>query len=229
MYDKIMDAQRSVSEFIYRVYAWMMTGLLVTAGTAYMVFSNVQVFTYLISHRWVFLSFLCAPIALSVYLSWRIKTMHYGSAIAAFLLYAFLIGVNFSIFFAAYDMTSLISCFSIAGSMFGIMAVYGYFTHSDLTKFGNLMIMVLTGLVVAKLINLWFQSSAASLTLSFISVLVFSGLTAYRMQRIKHLGYELVFDEDYAKRFAILGALSLYLSFINLFLALLQLLGRRRG
>jgi FtsH-binding integral membrane protein len=150
-----------------------------------------------------------------------------GTATALFVLYSVLTGVTFSTLFVVFQLGSLALTFAVTAGMFGVMALYGYFTKSDLSGMGNIMLMGLIGLILASVINIFWQNSMFEMVISGIGVVIFTILTAVDVQRIKALSFEIV-DQETSRKMAIMGALTLYLDFINLFLMLLNFLGRKR-
>jgi FtsH-binding integral membrane protein len=174
--------------------------------------------------QWVLI---LAPLALVFFLSFRVHKMSVGAAQATFWVYAALLGVSLSSIFLIYAHQSIAQVFFITAATFGAMSLWGYTTHRDLTGWGSFLFMGLIGIILASLVNLFLGSSALSFAISIIGVLVFTGLTAYDTQKIKEM-YDVNDDGTVAGRKAIMGALSLYLDFINLFLMLLRLFGSNR-
>ena len=144
-----------------------------------------------------------------------------------FLLYSVLTGMSLSFIFLVYAQTSITQIFFVTSAMFGTMALVGYTTKTDLTKLGSLLYMALIGIIIAAVVNMFMQSDAMSYFISFISVILFTGLTAYDVQKLKNIGAGVEYGTEATSKLAIMGALNLYLDFINLFLALLRLFGRR--
>lgn len=219
---------RGLSSFMYKVYGWMSLGLFLTAATAYGVYVNPSLFAFFLASKFAFFGIFIAQIAIVIAFSAFIKKMSYPTAIVAFVVYSVLMGLTMSSIFFIYQIASIYMVFVIATGMFGTMAVYGYLTKADLTGFGNIMIMGLIGLLIGSLVNMFMQSSSFHYFLSFLGVAVFTGLVAYDVQRIKSLGFHLIGQGELESKVALVGALTLYLDFINLFLFLLQLLGKRK-
>jgi uncharacterized protein len=212
-----------------RVYNLMAIGLAITGvaalGTATLAQSN-PAFAQLIYGsplKWVVM---LAPLALVFFLSFRIHSMSVSTAQTTFWGYAALLGVSLSSIFLVYTGASITQTFFITATTFGAMSLYGYTTKKDISSWGSFLFMGLIGLIIASVVNLFMASSALSFAISAIGVLVFTGLTAYDTQKIKESYYE-GDDSDTAGRKAIIGALELYLDFVNLFLMLLRLLGNR--
>jgi FtsH-binding integral membrane protein len=168
-----------------------------------------------------------APLALVFLISFRIDRLQAQTALTLFLTFAVLLGVSLATIFIAYTHTSITRVFFIAAASFGALSLYGYTTQRDLSAFGSFLIMGLVGLIIAMLVNLFLQSSAMHFVISAAGVLIFAGLTAWDTQKIKEM-YDPMDDGTVAGRKAVMGALALYLDFINLFLMLLRLFGERR-
>ncbi|MBA3953930.1 Bax inhibitor-1/YccA family protein [Candidatus Dependentiae bacterium] len=215
------------TNFMYRVYGWMAAGLGLTASTAYWV-STTTLATKLITNSGLFLILMLVQLGLVIGLSFFIDRMSYSMAALGFMAYSLLTGVTLSSLFLIYTQASLVGTFIIAAGMFAAMAVYGYFTKADLTTMGSILFMALIGLIIGFVVNIFLKSSAFNTALSAFGVLIFAGLTAYDVQRIKQMSYSLLNQGDMAQRVSILGALTLYLDFLNLFLSLLSFTGKRR-
>ena len=218
-----------------RVYNYMAVGLVLTGVTAWAV-ANVPALTNLFFTQtaagglgmtglgWV--AFI-APIALVFVLSFGVQRLSVGTAQLVFWGYAALMGISLATIFFAYTMTSITQVFFVTAATFGAMSLWGYTTKRDLTGIGSFLFMGLIGIVIASIVNIFIGSTALGFAISIIGVLVFTGLTAYDTQKIKEM-YYVGDDGTVAGRKAIMGALSLYLDFINLFLMLLRLFGDRR-
>jgi FtsH-binding integral membrane protein len=219
--DQIAIAQNTL---IRQVYAWMGGGLLITALTAMVTVSSPALLSAVLGNRLVFYGLVLGELGLVVAISGAINKLSASVASMLFILYAALNGVTFSVIFAVYTADSIASTFVTTAGMFGAMSAFGYLTKRDLTGWGGFLFMGLIGVVIASVVNIFTQSSAAAWIISAIGVIVFTGLTAYDTWKIKAMaaaGAE-------GRKPAILGALTLYLDFINLFLMLLRLLGNRR-
>ncbi len=216
------------SSFINRAYGWMTIGLVVTAVVAFFVASSESILSMLMGSRLTVIACFVAQIGLVIFLSARIQKLSTTAAAALFLAYSALTGVTLSVILLVYTLTSIASVFGITALLFATMTVYGFTTGRDLTSMGSLLFMGLMGVVIASVVNLFLHSSMMGWIISLIGVAVFVGLTAYDAQKLKHLAAE-VEGTPSAGRLAILGALTLYLDFINLFLFLLRLLGGRRS
>ncbi|HVW55579.1 MAG TPA: Bax inhibitor-1/YccA family protein [Rhizobiaceae bacterium] len=219
--------------YMIRVYNLMAVGLVITGLAAWGAFdfavSNGQLtpFGHLIfqtAFRWVVIF---APLALVFFLSFRIGSMSVSAAQTTFWVYAALVGLSLSVLFLVYTQTSIVRTFFITAAAFGALSLYGYTTKRDLSGMGSFLIMGVFGIIIASIVNIFLVSSALQFAISVIGVLVFAGLTAFDTQQIKEMYYE-GDAEVVAGRKAIMGALRLYLDFINLFMFLLQFMGDRR-
>lgn len=214
--------------FITKVYGWMFLGLLLTGLTAVFTASSESLVQFIVYNRIVFLALIFAELGLVIYFSARIHKMTASSASMVFIFYSILSGLTLSVIFLVYTTASLASTFFITGGTFGIMSAYGYFTKRDLTSWGNILFMALIGLIIASLVNLFWHNPILYWVVTYAGVLIFVGLTAYDTQKIKKMGQELDSDSEEGRKASIMGALRLYLDFINLFLLLLRIFGRRR-
>jgi len=211
---------------IRKVYVWMCLALLITAGTAYRVSNSEEILRVIFSSKMSFFGIIIAQFAIVWFLSARIKTLTFTTATVLFALYSVLMGVTMSCIFLAYTQSSIASTFFITAGTFAVMSIYGFTTKRDLTSIGGLLIMALVGLIIASVVNYFLKSSMFDLIISCIGVLIFVGLTAYDTQKIKELMNQENTEEN--QKMAIIGSLMLYLDFINLFLFLLRIFGRRR-
>jgi uncharacterized protein len=212
-----------------RVYVWMALGLLITAGTAALV-SVSPLFQILAGQPLIFLVLMVAELGLVIGLSWGINRVQPATAMLLFFLYAILNGLTFSMLFVIYTLGSVATTFFATAALFGAMSVLGYTTKMDLSKVGSFLFMGLIGLIIAMLVNLFWTNTVLGWVVTFAGILIFLGLTFYDTQRIKRMTATALQqgDENVQARMGILGALSLYLDFINLFLFILRLGGRRR-
>ncbi len=220
--------------FISKVYMWMSLALVVTGFTSYFCAHSPGVLQLMFDPitgkgTFLFYALIIGELALVLGLSAAINKMTSGLATAVFLFYSFINGMTLSLIFLIYTASSIATTFFVTAGTFAIMSVYGYFTKTDLTKFGRILFMALIGIILAMVVNWFLHNSMLDLIISIVGVLVFVGLIAYDTQKIKQIGAEIgdANQDNYTKG-AILGALSLYLDFINLFLFLLRFLGNRR-
>ncbi len=217
-----------VHSFMYSVYAWMACALLVSSLTAYYVAVTPAIFEWIYGNIFVLIMLFVAQIGLVIGLSLLLPRLTLVTALTMFLLYAGLLGVSLSVIFHIYTTASIFSTFITAAGMFGAMAAYGYVTRTDLTTVGNISVMILFGLIIGLFVNLFLRSAIMDFVLSGVGVVIFSLLTAYDTQKIKKLGQHMLAEQETLQKVALLGALTLYLDFINLFLFLLRFMGRRR-
>lgn len=222
-------AQSNVKTFMYNVYSLMSTALLVTAGTAYYCAQSVGFREVLTTSAWPLILIVVAQFALVIVLTTLLSRMSFGMAMILFFLFAISIGLTTSTIFLIYTDASIFRTFLITAGMFGIMSLYGYLTRSDLTTAGNIAFMALIGLVIAGIVNIFLKSSQFDLVISAVGVLVFTVLTAYDTQKLKQMAQHLFADQETISKVSVLGALTLYLDFINLFLFLLRFTGNRRN
>lgn len=215
-----------VSAFLARVYGWMFAGLLVTAVTAFTVASSQALIETLIVNRIVFWVLIFAQLGLVFYLSARVEKTSPAMAAGLFILYSALTGITSSVILLIYTGASITSTFIITAGMFGATAVFGTVTKKSLAGVGQFMFMGLIGLILASIVGIFWQNSALQFVISVVGVLVFTGLTAWDAQRLKQMAVAL--PEGRVGAFAVVGALSLYLDFINLFFFLLRFTGSRR-
>ena len=209
-----------------KVYLWMTMALVITGLCAWGTATSPSMVQLVYGNRAAIWVLLIAELGLVFYTTARIQRLSLTTATTLFIIYSALNGVTLSSIFMVYAMTSIAKVFFITAGTFGVMALYGSVTKTDLSKFGNLFLMALFGLIIATVANLFIKSSGFDLILSYIGVVLFVGLTAWDSQQIKRaLAMQAGLDES-AQKVALLGALELYLDFINLFLYLLRIFGR---
>ena len=219
------DLTAYMSQVMRKVYVKMFLGLLVTALTSWFVLSNETILMTLVQSRGLLIGLCVAELALVFILSMAINKLSSPLATLLFYVYAVINGVTLTPIFLMYTMSSIALTFFVTAGVFLAMSIYGYTTKSDLTKFGTYLIMGLIGLIICSIINIFWANSVMDWIVSFAGVLIFTGLTAWDTWKIKQMAMET--DEANAGKLATLGALSLYLDFINLFLYLLRFLGSR--
>ena len=220
-------AAERVSAFLRAVYGWMCVGLGVTAVVAYAITASAAVVQTIASNHLLFLGALAVELGLVFYLSARVQSLAPNAAMLLFLLYSGLNGVTLSVVLLAYTGASVATTFVVTAGMFGALAAFGSTTKRSLAGAGQFFFMGLVGLVLASILGLFWHSDALQFLISVVGVIVFTGLTAWDAQRLKHMATEL--PEGRSGANAIVGALSLYLNFINLFLILLRFTGGRRS
>lgn len=210
--------------FLSQVFSWMFAGLLITGLVGwYMANSGMA---QAVVRGGAFLILMIAQLGVVWYLSARINRLEPGTATALYLGYAALSGVTFSVFFLAYATADLVNAFITTSALFAVLAVFGKTTSMDLRKMGTLCFAGLIAIIIAMVVNMFIGSSAVTMVISVLGVIIFAGLTAWDMQRLTHYGMQ-VYGNDVAmdSRMAILGALALYLDFINMFIFLLRIFG----
>ncbi|MEQ7800816.1 Bax inhibitor-1/YccA family protein [Pedobacter sp. ASV1-7] len=225
-------------KFFANVFLWMFVALTLSSLAAYYMASTPEMMSYLINQEtgkmgmlgWVAM---LAPLGLVLLMSAGMSRLSFGALLGVFVLYAVLTGVSLSFILLAYTSSSIMSCFIGAAGIFGIMAVMGYTTNIDLSKFGPILMIGVVGLVIASVVNMFIQSENFSLFMAFIGIAIFTALTAYDVQKLKRIGAGLeesgaTMQDTDSKKLAIMGALSLYLDFLNIFLYLLRIFGDRR-
>lgn len=216
--------------FLAKVFNWMAIGLALTGITAFLTVNSQAMLHMIFGNKMVFYGLMFGELGMVIYLSARIQKISAQMATGLFLTYSVLNGVTLSAILLMYTMTSIAATFFVTAGMFGSMAVYGFVTKKDLSGMGSFMFMGLVGMIIASVVNIFLGSSMMSWMISGIGVIVFTGLTAYDVQKITQMGAMGIMNQGEAaiRKTAIMGALSLYLDFINLFLSLLQFMGNRR-
>ena len=225
--DSIIEQTGSrIQTYMSHVYGWMAVGLFLTAFVAWFASNNYQLVMFLARIMWVLL---IAEIGLVFAISGMINRLSGATATTLFMLYSVLNGCTFSIYFLYYTSSSIASVFFITAGMFSALAVYGYTTKRNLSGLGSFLFMGLIGIVIASLVNIFLHSAPLMWAITYIGVFVFAGLTAYDTQKLKEFGVNLSQDDqNMFRRYVILGALTLYLDFINLFIMLLRIFADRR-
>ena len=217
------------STLLRSVYVWMTLALVITGFVSMYVAQSYQLVSFIFGNRLALWGMLIAELAVVFYLSARINSISFTKATVMFIIYSILNGATLASIFLVYTMSSIASTFFVAAGTFGVMPLYGYITKSDLTRIGNNCLMALIGLIIATLVSMFWQNSMLQMIITYVGVILFVGLTAYDSQKIKRLltadGIEVT---EETQKIALLGALTLYLDFINLFLYLLRLLGDRK-
>ncbi len=219
--------------FLSGVFMWMSLALSITALVSWLFASNPSLMNILFDQQtgsmnaigWIVMF---APLGLVLLMSMGFQKFSASSLVLIFILYSALMGMSLSFIFMVYTLPSIASTFVITAAMFGFMAILGYTTKTDLTKFGSIMMMGLVGIIIASIVNMFLQSATMDYVISFIGVLVFTGLTAYDVQKLKRIGASVSLGTEVARKVTIMGALTLYLDFINLFLFLLRFFGNRK-
>jgi hypothetical protein len=226
-------SQAVAKTFLANVFSWMFLALAITALVAYIFAGNESFLQFMYNTEtgsitlggWIIM---LAPLGMVFWMSMGFARMSAQSLSLIFLLYSILMGLSLSFIFLAFTGASIAKTFVITSGMYGAMAFVGYTTKTDLSRFGSLMMMGLIGIILATVVNFFLKSPAMDYIISFIGVLVFTGLTAYDVQKLKRIGTSATEQGDTLRKVTIMGALTLYLDFINLFLFLLRFFGNRR-
>ncbi len=225
----LTDEKALSRKFVANVFIWMFAGLLITASVAWL-FASSSLMSLLISETgfnllgWLVIF---SPFMMVIFMSVGLQRLSFVALLTLFIVYTILMGASLSFILWVYTQQTIAIAFIVAASMFGVMAIAGYTTHTDLTKFGSLLFMALIGLIIASLTNLFMKSSGLEWIISIAGVLIFTGLTAWDVQRMKRAGTTSVIGTEEGNKTALMGALSLYLNFINLFLFLLRFVNGR--
>jgi len=210
-----------------KVYVWMTLALVITGFTAYSVATSPNLLTAIYSNQAIMWGLIIGEFALVIGITAAINKLSLTMATLLFVLFSVVNGVTLSSIFVIYTMTSIAKVFFITAATFGVMAFIGYTTKTDLTSIGKILLMALIGVIIATIVNIFLKSSMLELICSYVGVAIFVGLTAYDSQKIKEMLMTQYDMSEAAQKIALLGALSLYLDFINLFLYLLRLFGSR--
>ena len=228
-----IETQDLAKNFVASVFAWMGIALAITAFTAYYFASSENLIYSLINREtggftilgWIVM---LSPLGFVLAMGMGFQRFSIGTLTLLFGVFSVLMGASLSFILLIYTSASIFQTFAVTAGMFGVMSFVGYTTKTDLTKFGSLMMMGLIGIIIASVVNMLMRSGTFDYIISFIGVLVFTGLTAYDVQKLKRIGAGIQYGSEPARKLVIMGALSLYLDFINLFLFLLRFLGNRR-
>jgi uncharacterized protein len=224
------QTQVRVNSFIQGVYNWMALGLGLTGLVAFFVANSPTLLQLIFGNKLIFFGLIIGELALVFTISARVHKMEASTATKLFILYAALNGATLAVVFLAYTASSIASTFLICAATFGACSIYGMTTKKDLTSWGGFLFMGLIGIIIASVVNIFFRSSAVSMIVSYIGVFIFIGLTAYDTQRLKTMALTQPegLDAGVIRKGSILGALSLYLDFINMFLFMLYIFGGSR-
>lgn len=225
-------SQDYARDFIKSVYNYMFAALTISGVISYFIGTNPALLASLFmtasgSVSMVFYIILFSPIVISLVMAGGFNKFSFGTLMALFVLYAVLMGMSLSVLFMAYSTSTLATTFLLTAGSFGFMAFLGYTTKTDLTKFGSLLYMLLFGVIISSLVNMFLGSSGFDYIISLVSVFIFTGLVAYEMQMIKNMAHQAQMDGTLRQKLALFAGFQLYLTFVNLFLSLLRLLGNR--
>ncbi len=222
---QIFGQSRAINSYVQKVYFWMFIGLMITSVTAYIVSQDPDIYNFILGNDIVFYGLLIAQLVAIVSVVAFINRIPDNLAEITFGLYCFLTGLTLSAIFLEFSITSIASVVLVTAAMFGFMSLYGYLTRTNLTSVGNIATMALFGIILALIVNLFIENSLLNMLLSIFGVIVFSALVAYDTQKIKNSFMD---NYDPIKK-EILGALDLYLDFVNIFLDLIRLIGKRKS
>ena len=224
------ELDRGISSCLARVFMRMFAALLVTAAVSFGIYQTPGVLEYLITNPAITIVMMVAQIVVVLVLAFRVMKMSPAVSNVMFFIYAILTGVTLSFIFISYELGTIFQAFAISAMMFGAMAIYGTVTKRDLTGIGTFLRMALIGLIIASIINIFFFNDTMFMIINYAGVLIFVGLTAYDTQRIKNMLAEAneANQEEAIKKISVIGALILYLDFINIFLKILAIISRRR-
>lgn len=223
--DRVAAAQ---GEFIRQVYNWMGLGLATTALVALYTASSPGLLGMILGNSLVFFGLIIGQLGLVIVLSAAIQRLQASTATLLFFLYSALTGLTLSVIFLAYTRASIASTFFVTAGTFGVMSFYGYTTQRDLTSWGSFLFMGLIGIILASVVNIFLHNETVYWVVTYAGILIFVGLTAYDTQTLKQMAVRGFADEETERKSAVMGALRLYLDFINLFLMLLRVMGNRR-
>lgn len=226
--ERDLNVSQTFPALMRKVYVWMSLALVITGFAAYYVATSPAILSLIFGNKVVFFGLIIAELALVFGISGAINKLSLTTATLLFVLYSIVNGVTLSSIFLVYSMESIASVFFITAITFAVMALYGYFTKKDLTSWGRLLFMALIGIIIASIVNIFVASTGFNLIISYVGVLIFVGLTAYDSQKIKEMLLMAPDAGETMQKIALLGALSLYLDFINLFLNLLRIIGSSR-
>ncbi len=223
-----LDTQVALNAYISKVFGIMFAGLLITAFASIYTASSPAMQAVIFGNPLGFYALIIIEFILVISLSAAINKISYGVALGMFFVYSAINGITLSAIFVVYDLGSISMAFTVTAVTFGVMALYGMVTKTDLTKMGSMFMMVLFGGIIALFVNMFIQSSAFDFVISLVLLIVFVGLVAYDTQKLKGYFYGTQNDTTLQKKSGVLGALSLYLDFINIFLLLLRIFGRNK-
>ncbi len=224
-YKDYESTNNNINKYIYNVYGWMSCGLLLTSFTAWYTTKIPILLEMIFFNRLFLFTIIITQIIIVFIISNMINRLNINIAITLFMLYSMLTGLSISSIFLIYTYTSISVTFLIASLMFALMSLWGYTSKQDLTKIGNISIMILIGIIISTIINTMIQSKYLLWIISYIGIISFSILIAWDTQKLKEIGINLINNNEQIKKYSILGALILYLDFINLYLLILKLVG----
>jgi uncharacterized protein len=222
------EIAKTQQRFVTKVYGWMALALAITGFVAMYTAGSLPMLEFILGNKIVFYGLIIGELLLVGSLVGFVNRISGKAATGIFLLYSIINGLTLSIVFLVYTSGSIATTFFITGGMFALMSAYGYFTGNDLTKFGSLLFMLLIGLIIASIVNIFLNSSALYWITTYVGIFIFTGLVAYDTQKIRNMGAHVAEGTEEHRKGAIIGALSLYLDFINLFIMLLRIFGNKK-
>ena len=217
-----------VNSVMKNVFTLMTLALAATGAISYIVSNNIQIIKAILENQPLFWGLIIGELVLVIVLSAMINRISFTTALILFALYSVINGVTLAPLFIVFTAESIASAFFVTAGTFGVMAIFGYITKFDLSGIGKILIMALFGLIIASIVNIFLASSQMEMITNYAGVLIFTGLTAYDTQKIKNLVQENINNENIIPKLSVIGSLTLYLDFINLFIKLLQLMGKRK-
>ena len=217
-----------VNSVMKNVFTLMTLALAATGAISYIVSNNIQIIKAILENQPFFWGLIIGELVLVIVLSAMINRRSFTTALILFALYSVINGVTLAPLFIVFTAESIASAFFVTAGTFGAMAIFGYITKFDLSGIGKILIMALFGLIIASIVNIFLASSQMEMITNYAGVLIFTGLTAYDTQKIKNLVQENINNENIIPKLSVIGSLTLYLDFINLFIKLLQLMGKRK-
>ena len=223
-----VDSASVSRSFVANVFAYMTLALVISGVAAYWFAASGMILNLLQTSKFLMWGIMLAPLAAVLVMNFAFNRLSYTALIAIFLAYSFTTGLSLSVIFLIYSTATIAKVFLITAGLFATMAVIGYTTKTDLTKLGSILMMAVIGIVIASVVNWFMKSDTMDYVISCVGVLVFTGLIAYDTQKVKRIGAGVEFGTATAGKLAVMGALSLYLDFINLFLFLLRIFGGRK-
>jgi FtsH-binding integral membrane protein len=223
-----IDSSAVSRSFVANVFSYMTLALVITGVAAYWFAASGNILALLQGSSLLLWGVMLAPIGMVLIMSFAFNRLSFSALMGLFLAYSLVNGISLSVIFLIYSSAAISKVFFITAGLFGTMAVVGYTTKTDLTKLGSILMMAVFGIVIASLVNYFLESAAFDYLISCVGVLVFTGLVAYDTQKVKRIGAGVEYGTATAGKLALMGALSLYLDFINLFLFLLRVFGGRR-
>jgi len=224
-----VDSSAVSRSFVANVFSYMTLALVITGVAAYWFAASGNLLALLQGSSILLWGIMLAPIGMVLIMSFAFNRLSFAALMGLFLAYSLVNGISLSVIFLIYSSAAISKVFFITAGLFATMAVVGYTTKTDLTKLGSILMMAVIGIVIASLVNYFLESAAFDYLISCVGVLVFTGLVAYDTQKVKRIGAGVEYGTATAGKLALMGALSLYLDFINLFLFLLRVFGGRRG